>query len=332
MDNNIKHILIALFLAAFTATVNADEVSVDGALDQSELKIGDQFNFSLKLTIPENTPYRWPVFNDTIATDIEIINSSTIDTISKENNSIVVKQDFTLAVFDTGFFVIPPIPFRYGNSLENEISSEPFLVNVFSVGIDLQQPFKPIIGPIEAPITFMEILPWGLSGIVLLLIIFFVIRYLINKKPNQPLIVRKPKPSIPPHRLALEELEKLKNEKLWQRDLIKEYHSRLSDILRLYVDNSFKVPALEMTTWETIRAFSGVKIESRSLSILRETLEMADLVKFAKYKPLPDQHNKSFQNAIDFVKQTMPGTEVAESTNENQLSAHSNEVKINNHE
>jgi hypothetical protein len=332
MYYSIKYIIIALLLFTFTSVSKADEVSVDGGLEQTELKIGDQFNFSLRLTIPENTPYRWPVFNDTIATDIEIIRSSKIDTVSNQNDILVIRQVFTLSIFDTGFFVIPPIPFRYGNSLENEILSEPFLVNVFSVGINLQESFKPIIGPYDAPITFMEILPWGLAGIVLLLIVFLVVRYLMNKKPGQPLVVKKPKPLIPPHRLALEELEKLKSEKLWQRDLIKEYHSRLGDILRQYVENHFNVPALEMTTWETIKAFSGVKIESRNLSILRETLEMADLVKFAKYKPLPDQHNKSFQNAIDFVKQTMPGAEAGELVDEKQPASPANEPKMNNPE
>jgi hypothetical protein len=332
MNNSIKYILIALLLLTFATFTKADEVRADGELEQTEVKIGDQFNFSLQLTIPENTPYRWPVFTDTIATDIEIIRSSKIDTVSSQNNSLVIRQDFTLSIFDTGFFVIPPIPFQYGNSLDNEISSEPFLVNVFSVGINLQESFKPIIGPYDAPITFMEILPWGLAGIVLLLIVFLIVRYLMNKKSGQPLVVKKAKPAIPPHRLALEELEKLKNEKLWQRDLIKEYHSRLGDILRQYVENHFKVPALEMTTWETIKAFSGVKIESHNLSILRETLEMADLVKFAKYKPLPDQHNKSFQNAIDFVKKTMPGIAIGDTVHQKQPVSPANELKMNNAE
>ncbi len=316
MDKHIKYIFISFLLISGIASLNADEVTVNTDLEKSTINIGDQFKFTIQLALPENTPYQWPLFNDTITGDIEIVKASTLDTISTQGNILIIQQDFTLTIFDTGFYVIPPIPFYYGNTFEKVVSSEPFLVNVFSVGIDLEQPFKPIIGPMEAPITLIEILPWALAVIVLIALIILTIIYLKKKKPTETITIKKPKPNIPAHRLALEELDKLKNEKLWQRDLIKEYYTRLSEILRAYIENGFNVPALELTTWEIIRSFGAVKIESHNLSVLRETLEMADLVKFAKYKPLPDHHNKNLQNAIDFVKQTMAGTEAGKSTKE----------------
>jgi len=309
MHKYLTNILV-IFLTLFSASAAiSSEAIVKSELEKNAINIGDQFKFSLQLSLPENTPYQWPVFNDTITKSIEIISSSRIDTISKSANNLIIHQDFTLTIFDTGFFIIPPIPFYYGNTFDKVVTSEPFLINVFSVGIDLSQPFKPIIGPMEAPLTFAEVFPWILFAIVAIAMIVFIIRYLKNKKQLAAPDVRRIRPKIPPHKAALEALEKLKNEKLWQRDMIKEYHTRLTDILRQYIEDGFQIPALEMTTLEIIKSFSSVKIESRNLIILRETLEIADLVKFAKYKPLPDAHNKSMTNAIDFVMQTMSGFE-----------------------
>jgi hypothetical protein len=300
----LKNILILILLLSGLKT-NAQEVHVDARLDTSSILIGDQVDFKIRLQIPTSTSFLWPALADTLPENIEIVKRSDIDTTRLDDGFLNVEQILTLTVFDSGYYVIKPLEFRYGDNLSESVETEPYLLNVFTVEVDTTQAMKPIKGPMSAPLTFAEILPWGLAGLFFIALIIGLIYYLSKKKNKQPIIIKKPKPKIPAHRLALDELEKLKYEKLWQRDKIKEYHSRLTDILRVYIEDVFNIPAPEMTTWEIIRSFAGAKIEKSNLESLRIILELADLVKFAKYKPLPDEHEKSMTLALRFVQQTM---------------------------
>ena len=300
----LKYIIVILIAIWFT-NVKAQDVRVDAKLDTNVIVIGDQVDFKLKLQLPESLPFNWPLFSDTLPDKIEIVNKSKIDTTLIGDGFMNIEQTLTLTAFDTGYYVIRPLQFIYGKQDENAVETEPYLLNVFTVEVDTSLAIKPIKGPMLAPLTFAEIWPWLLAGILFVLLTAGLIYYLKKKKANQPIMVKKSKPSQPPHRTAFEELEKLKNEKLWQHDLVKEYHSRLTDILREYIEGTFSINSTEMTTWETIRAFTGVKIEKSALEKLREILELADLANFAKYKPLPEEHEKSMVDAEAFVKQTM---------------------------
>ena len=165
--------------------------------------------------------------------------------------------------------------------------------------VDLKKPFA-------APITFKEIAPW-LLAIILLAAILFLVIYAINRRnKNRPLFQRPAKPKTPPHLTAIQELDKLKEEQLWQQEKFKDYYTRLTDIVRVYIEDRFKMAAMEQTTHEIIAGFKESKesIENKSLLELKEILELADLVKFAKLTPLPDENFKMLSNAYLFVKET----------------------------
>ena len=123
----------------------------------------------------------------------------------------------------------------------------------------------------------------------------------MKRKKKEPVVFRKPKPKLPPHRIALDAFEKLKNEKLWQQGRIKDYHSEISDILRVYIEGTYNIAAMEMTTWEIIRSFAGAKIEQANLEKLRQILEMADLVKFAAHRPRQEDVDASIERARAFI-------------------------------
>lgn len=301
---NLKHIL--LFIVVILAgRAGAQQVNVDAKLDTNAIIIGDQVDFRLRLQLPEDEPFRWPQLNDTLPEKIEIVNKSAIETTRLGDGYMNVEQTLRLTVFDSGYYVIRPLEFYYGDDLSASISTEPYLLNVFTVEVDTTGTIKPIKGPIAAPLTFAEMLPWIILAVAVLVIGGLLIYYFTKKKKNEPVVFRRPKPKLPPWRIALDELEKLKSEKLWQQDRMKEYHSRLTDILREYVEATYSIEAMEMTTWEIIRAFAGAKIEQVNLNKLRQILELADLVKFAKLKPLPEENEKSMEHAVEFVKNTM---------------------------
>jgi hypothetical protein len=169
----------------------------------------------------------------------------------------------------------------------------------------LEEEIKDIKAPIEAPYTFREALPW-IFGVLLVLIFGFLAYYYFRKrKKEEPVFKVQSKPKIPPHRIALDALEELRLKKVWQSGRIKDYHTELTDILRIYLDDSFFIHAQEMTTDEIMQAISNTATNDQAKEKLKQTLILADLVKFAKMQPLPLEHDTSLNHAVDFVKETM---------------------------
>jgi hypothetical protein len=163
--------------------------------------------------------------------------------------------------------------------------------------------------PFEAPITFREFIEeyWPYITIVLF-VILVVVLLIIYKDKLKPKNQEKPKlikPKEPGYVIALQELDKLKEKKLWQNNKVKDYYIELTDILRTYLFNQFDVYSLEMTTAETLDEVSNVEIIDEELrKKILQVLSLADFVKFAKANPLPNEHDLSFKNACSFVEET----------------------------
>jgi hypothetical protein len=161
-----------------------------------------------------------------------------------------------------------------------------------------------IIKPYRAPLTIGEILPWILTAFIAAAVIWgaIILFKRLRKKKEAPEIVKNPDPA---HIIAFRELEKLRLEELWQKGEIKQYYTRLTEILRLYLENRYGVCSLEMTTHETLDALvkTGFRRDA-SYNILKNILTGSDLVKFAKYKPEATEHEEHFQNSWKFVENT----------------------------
>jgi hypothetical protein len=173
-----------------------------------------------------------------------------------------------------------------------------------------------IIKPYRAPVTIGEILPWLLLAILAALIIWFIIRVAKRLKKDKA-EVKIPVNPDPAHVIAFRELEKLKEEKLWQNGEIKKYYTRLTEVLRQYLENRFEVFSLELTTSETLGALvkTGFR-KDESYNKLKLVLTGADLVKFAKYKPDPSENEMNFEYSWDFVLATKKEEVVTESGDE----------------
>ena len=115
-----------------------------------------------------------------------------------------------------------------------------------------------------------------------------------------------PEELLPPHEKALMALSQLRDEKLWQGGREKEYYTHLTDILREYLSGRFGIQAMEMTSSQIVEALRSNQ-ETRLLNKqMKEILEMADFVKFAKLKPAPDDNESAMRNAVSFVEETRP--------------------------
>jgi hypothetical protein len=177
------------------------------------------------------------------------------------------------------------------------------LLNINTIVVDTTKSIKDIKGPLSVPWTFMEILPYLIGIILLAAIIWFVIYYIRKRRRGEALIDFS-KPKLPPHEEAMKALEALRNKKLWQNNKVKEYYTELTEIIRIYIEKRFGIIAMEMTTDEIAVSFKTIDIPDPLKMKLNESLVLADLVKFAKAHPLPNEHDICLDNAFEFVKKT----------------------------
>jgi hypothetical protein len=193
-----------------------------------------------------------------------------------------------------------------GYTTVNYYTTDPTGLIVSTIPVDTTLAIKPINGPVSAPYTFREILPWLLTGIGLIIIILVLIYFIKYRKKEQKLPWVKPKPKLPAHIQALNDLEKLRLKRLWQSGKVKEYYTELTGILRIYIENRFGINAMELVSSEIIDSLKKINLDSSLINSLNLVLKDADMVKFAKANPLPSYNDKNHKVAEDFVKTTIP--------------------------
>ena len=292
------------------SVIKNEVLKVEAHCDSSEIRIGAQTNVHLAVSYNKSVGkanIHWPVLKDTLVKNVLLVSTAGTDTVvSKVNpNEITLSKHYTITSFDSGFYAIPPFSVYLNADSATAYQSEPFLLKVKSVPADTTQAIKDIKPPLSEPFKISELAPYFYGLIALLAVIgaiYFVIKKLFKKEKEKPL--EKPVQKIPPHELAMVELEKLRRDKVWQEGNYKLYYSRLSDILRIYIEGRFKIAALEQTTDELMANFKYLVVDENSKVILKEILIISDLVKFAKEQPLANENELSLEKAIQFVTGT----------------------------
>ncbi len=256
-------------------------------LDTNTILIGQQTKYIIS-NEKENTEF-WPYYDKLLTENIEIIEASIIDT-----NNGIISQHFTITSWDSGSFYIPPIIFS------DNYQTQSTMFNVKMPILDNEPKLKDIKKPIEEPIGWSDILPWLIFALIIFISVYYIKKYLSTKKDN--ITDDKIQNIIPCDVFALKQLNKLEEDKVWQRGDIKEYHSRLSEIIRRYTEERFKFTALEMTTDEILEKLKSIsKIDKKNLEKLQILLQRADLAKFAKSIPVRNENIESMDLAKNFI-------------------------------
>jgi hypothetical protein len=292
------------FLSLFL--VNGQDITLKTRLEHDSIWLGDQIKLMIVVEQPAGSKVGFPQLPDSIQ-KVEILSKSKIDTSKLDGNRLQLKQTYLVTCFDSGAHYIPPFYFKVKKAVDSDsLKSNDLTLFVKLPPVDLKKGPADIKKPFSAPVTLKEIAPWLLGIILVAAIIFLIIYALSRRNKNKPLFQRPPKPKLPPHVIALQELDKLKNEELWQHEKVKDYYTRLTDIVRVYIEDRFTISAMEQTTFEILTSFNikEEQIEKKSFDELKEILEVSDLVKFAKFTPLPDENHMMLSNAYLFVKET----------------------------
>ena len=245
---------------------------------------------------------------DTLNAFVEVSERLQADTTDLGNDRIQINRDIIVQSFDSGMYVIPAFKYVIG---KDTFKSNELTLKVLPVKVDSLPNIHDLKPVAEPPFFFSDYLPefivkyWWLIILVLVLIAAGIYAYFKwFKKGELPL--RKKEKVIPPYDEAIMKLTQLKSEHLWEAGQEKEYFTRLTDILRNYIDRRFEINAMEMTSSQIIDVLRKNEETMPVNEQLSKILEMADFVKFAKMRPLPEDNEVAYQRALNFVNETKP--------------------------
>ncbi len=320
-STHIKTIYILLFLFFGLLSVQAQRVSVNATVQPSEILIGERALINLQVIAPKEKEILFPVYQDSIVGGLEVLSMGNADTTITDNVR-TINMKYLVTSFDSTLYFIPSMPVSDGidtilsNSFGLKVTAPELKDSTLaylekmntgqtdSIDFDALQLYD--IKPIQkVPFSWMDFLSllWIPLIILLLLVILGAIIYLIIKK-NRKGYFFTPPPVLPAHTRALKSLDKIKTEKIWQQERYKEFYTQLTDVLRRYIFERFGVNSLEMTSAEILNI---IRTKTEDVSVyenLKQVLTIADLVKFAKHKPITNENDLTLMNSYFFVKQT----------------------------
>lgn len=271
----------------------------------------------IRVTQEANERVEWPVFGETLQDGIEIIDRTIVDTTTLPDGRLQLNQYLTLTSFKDSLFVVRPIEIVSG---EDTFRTEPMALNVlqpFDLEADSTNAITDIKPVERAPIWWWGIIRWILLALGIALVLtgigYLVYWLLSRRKPKEEPV--NPELLRPADEVALEKLDAIKIAKIWQKGQVKEYHTDLTDVVREYIGRRFDVHSTEKTSDETLKEIKPIllakgegldaNVDGKELyENLRTMLQLADLVKFAKWSTTPDENEKALTTAYEFVNET----------------------------
>lgn len=310
MRYDLRHLFLVLFFLFVYNTSLA--VQITSRLDSAILLMGKQTIVHLEITQEETQLGRIinePLKADTITYIVDGIEFNGIvrnDTASISESRQQINKDYLIQSFDSGLYTIPSFKYVVG---VDTFKSAPLTLKVIPVQIDSIYENITDYAPIETVGSkWYDIIPEQITDNLILIILVILILFgliaiiYIKRQRAQDYKIE----IMPPFDLAMLRMADLKGLNLCEKGQEKEYYTRLTDILREYLTGRFNINAMEMTTSQIIDSLNKTEVEGISQRNMSKILEMADFVKFAKVRPLPDDNVRTYQAAIEFLNETKP--------------------------
>jgi len=293
--NKSNKFLLWTFIIGFFLFGFSGFSQVSTKIDTTKIRIGEQFKY--EIIVNETEEVQFTKLKLDSLNRIGIVRSFKIDSLK---NQLIKK--YTLTSFDSGRYVLPGQSILIKNKI---FLTDSVIIDVATVPTDtIKQPMYHIKDIKNEPYKFSDYANyfWGL--IILLILIAVILYFVLKDKPtHEELIAR-----IPPFDLAKQRLKELDSKKLLKQNRVKLYYVELTDIVRTFIEREMNIPALESTTDELMEIItdfndsSDLNIPKETIAKLQKLLQEADLVKFAKSKPLLNEielHRNDAENIID---------------------------------
>lgn len=227
--------------------------------------------------------------------------------VESNDNQKMWKLGFVVAIYNAGKFVLPPPRVLSSEDLDIIEGASPTIEVVLPMPLEslndtLQ--INDIKGIILEPRSWRDFLPYLVGIGCCILLFLFGKRFFKRKKTIENKQVVEEIIQLQPHEVALQALQDLKNEELWQKGEILAYQSRLTNIIRNYIEDQFQIPANTLSTHEILKNWRSKNFDKKFETTIEQILQVADLVKFAKATPGDDIHDHFMKLAINFVFDT----------------------------
>jgi len=305
----MRRFFITLFFTAIIFAVDAKIPKVVARIVPDSIMIGDRFEYIIDVEKDLVQVVEFPVFEPS-SKGIELVSSEPVDTLERDGRKLKIRKRYIFTTFDEGRYSMGLANVLYAdkNIIDTLSSRDSMFLHVSTFEIDsTSQSIYDIKPQANMPFKLVEIkgyLIWGVLLILVLLLIFYVVKRVLNHYGKKIGDIFKPAPPQPPHVIAIKALESLHNQKLWQNNKYKQYYSSLTDILRMYIVGRYGVGAMEMTADEIIDAMKGVDLSNKSFMDLTSILQDSNLVKFAKAEPNAEQNESYYLKTYYFVEET----------------------------
>lgn len=309
-------IIVSLLLFSIRESQGAN-ISISASLDSVSLLMGKLNTLHLEVVENEGQQGRLSIFKEidrargyaTLCGDsVELRTDYKVDTIKLGSGKIQLNYSIPVQAFDSGSYTLPKFVYYAGR---DSAVSNSLTFNVYPVNVTANDPiagYAPVFEPDGK--RFFDWLPdWFLDFWWIWLIIFLAICAFLygmrnyKRKGGIPFIAPKVLPK--PWEIALGSLQRLKTRKLWEQGMEKEYFTDLTDILRVYLYERFGINAMEMTTRQIMDKIYSSDLRDKR-DYVRQILNVADFVKFAKVRPLPADSIAAYENAVKFIEETIP--------------------------
>lgn len=283
------------------------KIQISAHLDADSITIGDQTTLHIVASGLDGRKISLPLPEKLTSPVIEALESVNDTTRGADGSIASIEQKVTITSFDAGRHYINNIVVGVddGKSVVLLAPADTLSLTVAYVAdADTTKcEVKADADYINEPLTFWEISRWIVLALVVAILVAAIVWIAKRRKEHKPIIVLPSAKPIPADKRALKELEALRRKELWQKGRIKKYYTDTTDIIRRFLHNMYGISASEMTTRQTLKAFHGIADWSEeSDTLLRQLLQKADMVKFAKMEPEAYEHDEAMQNAVDFVR------------------------------
>lgn len=314
--------LVALLACAAMTSAYGQSRVVDARFVPDSVLIGDHFDLIVEVDVEEGSRVAFPTIGADFAEGrIELLKDGKLDTLAVKNGRYHLRKSYRLTSFEPAEYHFDSLAMLCGSlrGLDTLVAPNELVLEVAMMPVDTaQKTIYDIKQPLPMPVKVAEFAGYTGLGLVIAAIVAGLTLLIISalRKKNNP---ESAKPKEPAHVVAIRSLEALANQKLWQNGRIKEYYSRLTEILREYLEGRFGVSAMEMTSDEIVAAMKSLSLTKKQLTSLGELLMESDLVKFAKHTPAAEYHEEAYTTVYYFVEESKEVTESVVNPDEQEL-------------
>ena len=314
LHNIGKNALAAACLFASAAAWSAPTVKVSADIDSAAIVMGSLNHLRVTVDMPSSTQAQLIDF-PLLTPGVEYLEFNGVDVVASDSTSTQtdartrLKFDFTIQAFDPGEVTIPPFAVLPAPGADTAFSNI-VTFKVLPVDVDSLATIHPMASVVSAQSRWYDYIPnWLIWVIAGLAVAAAAVWAYFTFRRHRVVVEERRKPVVPPYELAVQRLNDLQQRHLPENGHEKEYYTRLVDILRDYLQGRFGINAMEMTSTQIVKALRSNPDTRMTADEMRAVLSIADFVKFAKVRPLPDDNIKAFTRAQSFVEQTKPAPE-----------------------